>query len=200
MGIRCGNGAAHYHESIREVKECHARKYAAQGRPMRGMEENPANSFAHGTAHVERQTFAEPTGKRETFERTDIPGLGNGTLPKRPAFDPETLEDGFYALPDSENESLPAVYKVIVAVHGSGRKYAKQLNTDTGEWDMARGAIRRLRPEHKMTLAQALEVAKAVSSNPESRLYGRCFKCGLPLTKEESIGRMMGDICAGKFT
>lgn len=106
-------------------------------------------------------------------------------------FDPETLEDGFYVLNG-------VVYKVIVAVHASGRKYAKQLDVD-GSWNRAPGAIRRLRPKHKMTLTQALEVAKRYATDMSSELYGRCFVCGRTLTDEDSIERMMGRVCAGKF-
>lgn len=111
---------------------------------------------------------------------------------KGKGFNPETLEDGFYVRDDN-------VYKVVVAHYGSGRKYAKVLDKDTGEWEMAREAIRNLRPEHKMSLQQALEVAKAQATNPESRLYGRCFKCGRVLTLEESIARFMGQTCADSF-
>lgn len=150
---------------------------------------NPANSFANGTAHVEAGTF----------ERMDIPGLGNVPVRKTPDFDTETLDDGFYALRDPNGENLPVVYKVIVAVHGSGRKYAKRLNTDTGEWGMARGAIRLLRPEHKMSLEDALKVAKAVATDVNGALYGRCFKCGRTLTAEDSIERFMGPVCAESF-
>lgn len=153
---------------------------------------NPANSFAHGTAHVEV----------ETFERMDIPGLGSVPVPKAPAFDPHSLEDGFYALPDPEGAALPVVYKVVHnVVQGDGtRAYAKRLNTDTGEWQMARGGISLLRPEHKMTLEQALKVAKVVAKDVNGALYGRCFKCGRTLTAEDSIERFMGPVCAESFS
>lgn len=132
-------------------------------------EGNPANSFANGTAHVEVQSGAAVA-----------------------RFDPEALDDGFYVR-DEE------VYKVIVAVHGSGRKYAKRLDTATGRWEMAPGAVRKLRPEMKMTLDQALTVARKVASDVDGRLYGRCFVCGRTLTDEDSIDRMMGPVCAEKF-
>lgn len=119
------------------------------------------------------------------------------TRPTRPTrevqFNPETLEDGFYVRDNT-------VYKVIVAVHGSGRKYAKQLDKTTGVWEMAPGAVRTLRPHHRMTLAQAIAVAKVVATDVNGQLYGRCFVCGRPLTAEDSIDRMMGPVCAGKFS
>lgn len=121
----------------------------------------------------------------------------DATKPKpvpRDRFDPNTLESGFY-VKDEE------VFKVVFNVaQGDGtRAYAKRLNGETGEWEMARGAIRTLRPEMKMSLEQALEVAKSQATNVESRLYGRCFVCGRELTHEDSIDRMMGPVCAGKF-
>lgn len=136
----------------------------------------------------------ESDSRFHKIEFVSVPGLPGVTVPSpsAPGFDPQSLEDGFYVYQDD-------VYKVIIAHHGSGRKYAKVLDKKSGEWDMARSAVRNLRPEHMMTLPQALEVAKAQATNPESRLYGRCFKCGKVLTKEESIARFMGDRCAGSF-
>lgn len=175
----------------------------------------PQTSFfcaEHGAA-AERQGF-QLTSLKETAQSrrvdatpkptpddgmVEIPGLNGVRVPRSDGFDAEMLEDGFYALSDPEGAHLPVVYKVIVAVHGSGRKYAKRLNTDNGEWDMARGGIRLLRPEHKMTLEEALKVAKVVANDVEGRLYGRCWICGRELTNEDSIERFMGPVCAAKF-
>lgn len=147
----------------------------------------------YGTAHIEKQTAEE--------EMVEVPGLSGVWVPKNPVpeFDPETLEDGFYAKPTGNEIDSYEVYKVIVAVHGTGRKYAKRLNMTTGEWEMARGSVRTLRPEMRMNLKQALAVAKSVATNVEGRLYGRCFVCGRTLTREDSIERMMGTTCAGYF-
>src|SRR5688500_7563697 len=130
-----------------------------------------------------------------------IPGLPGVRVPagKSSAFDPETLEDGFYALPIPTSPGDFHVFKVIVAVHKTGRKYAKLLNTETGEWDMAPGRVRDLRPEMRMTLDQALAVARVVANDVNGALYGRCFKCGRTLTAEDSIERFMGPVCAGSF-
>ena len=112
------------------------------------------------------------------------------------------------------------VYRVQVAVHGSGNLYAKRLEmtgyqgdssdeyisvtlTDIRQakdpeyagiqWEVkfryAAGAISKIKPEWRMTKEDASKFGA---------LYGSCVKCGLPLTKEESIERGMGDICAGK--
>lgn len=93
----------------------------------------------------------------------------------------ESVTDGMY-MRDG------VVYKVQIAKQGSGRLYAKRL-TEHG-FEYAPGAIRDLRPEHKMTLEQAKEYG---------RLYGTCCSCGRDLTDEESIANGIGPICAKKF-
>lgn len=157
---------------------------------------------------------ANYTDPRATQGMVKIPGLDNVYVPAngrdgladinaelartrrtRPAaqrrFDTESLEDGFYVYDK-------IVYKVIVAHHGSGRKYAKRLLSN-GKWETARGAITRLRPEHKMTLKQALATAKVYATDVDGELYGRCFVCGRTLTDEESIKANIGPVCAAKF-
>lgn len=101
----------------------------------------------------------------------------------------ERAEEGFYRQGDE-------VYKVVVAVHGSGLRYAKRLVHDVdpndrplGRWRMAEGMVFKLKPVDKLGFEEACKLGK---------LYGFCIRCGLTLTKEESIERGMGDICAGK--
>ncbi len=114
------------------------------------------------------------------------------------------VAEGFY-LKDG------VVFKVQKAVHGSGRLYAKELvpyevdapeallqtgykppvgkKFHKGTWEYRPGAYKLLTMEHKLTAEQAIELGK---------LYGMCVKCGATLTREESIERGMGPICAGK--
>ena len=80
------------------------------------------------------------------------------------------------------------VFKVQKAVHGSGNLYAKELID--GSFEYAPGAIRKLRVEDKMTLAEAQEYG---------RLYGVCIVCGRTLTDESSIEAGIGPICVKKF-
>lgn len=88
------------------------------------------------------------------------------------------------------------IYKVKHAVHGSGRLYAQKLCTEgTGKdadvwYEIARGIVTKLRPEHKLTR----ERAEAFGA-----LYGHCIRCARPLTDEDSISRMMGRVCASKL-
>lgn len=93
------------------------------------------------------------------------------------------IEDGIY-FKDG------VVYKVIHAVHGSGKQYAKALNTDSGRFEYAAGAIRNLTPAHRMTREQASEFG---------HLYGICCACGATLTDETSIELGIGPVCGKRF-
>ncbi len=95
--------------------------------------------------------------------------------------------EGTYRTPDGE------IYRVVIAVHGSGHPYARRLvvvEHGRADWEMAKGMVYRLRPEWKMTLEQAAEFG---------RLYGVCAHCSAPLTDPESIERGIGPVCARKF-
>lgn len=130
----------------------------------------------------------EPVGFGQASAALDI--LFDSPFQSRPK--QNDLPDGFYVR-DSE------VYKVIVAVHGSGNKYAKKLDQTTGEWEMASGAIAKLTTDHAMSLDQALRVAKVVATDVDGRLYGRCFMCSTILTDERSIADGLGPVCSGKL-
>ena len=89
------------------------------------------------------------------------------------------------------------VYKVQIAVHGSGKPYAKTLDFETGKFEYANGAIYNVNVKAPMTKAEAQEIAKKYRSNVELESY--CFICGLPLTDETSMDRGIGPICWGKL-
>lgn len=108
----------------------------------------------------------------------------------KPAAAKAEVTEGMYKMGEQ-------IYKVQRAVHGSGNLYAKVLTRpedafDSTDWkfEYAPGAVRRLRPEHKLTL----EEAKAFGA-----LYGTCCCCGRTLTNEDSIAEGIGPICAGKL-
>lgn len=107
------------------------------------------------------------------------------------------------------------IYKVQVAVHGSGLPYAKRLvvdevpcetcshqfstdcpacNGSSGSYrtyfEYAPGAIRQLDQSHRLTLEQAKEFGA---------LYGTCCVCGRTLTNETSIEAGIGPTCAGRL-
>lgn len=104
------------------------------------------------------------------------------------ADNPEPVGEGWYRKDEK-------IYKVVSG-RNSGRMYAKVLvhYTDDkgkprGKWKYSAGAINEIRPEHLMTIENQTEFGK---------LYGFCVRCGIPLSKEESQERGMGDICWGK--
>lgn len=104
---------------------------------------------------------------------------------------PGAQTDGIYRTPTGE------IYKVQVAVHGSGQLYAKRLviiehedGTRSGEFEIARGMVRKLDPSWKLTLEQAREFGS---------LYGFCVRCGATLTDEGSIAAGIGPVCATRF-
>lgn len=100
------------------------------------------------------------------------------------------LTDGMYRLADG------TIYKVQVAVHGSGNLYAKRLVLDASvtpahvSFEYEQGAMRKLTIADKMTLEQAKEFGA---------LYGTCCMCGRTLTDERSIANGIGPICEGRF-
>lgn len=127
---------------------------------------------------------------------TDMMEVRNNPTAARPEVQTAPqITDGMYRTPDGE------IYKVQVAVHGSGRLYAKKLvelevprelkkGTRTHEFAYEAGALQKLTPEMKMTLDQAKEWGS---------LYGTCCKCGLTLTDEKSIAAGIGPICSESF-
>jgi len=78
------------------------------------------------------------------------------------------------------------VYKVKRSQ--AGHLYAMLL-TDEG-FIFQRGAIRNIKPEHRMTLEEAKKYGQQT---------GTCCQCGRELTNENSIREGIGPICAGKF-
>lgn len=91
------------------------------------------------------------------------------------------------------------IYKVQVAVHGSGQPYAKRLvlgprDELTGipemSWVYAPGASKALTTVTLMPVEAAQEFG---------RLYNRCCVCGRVLTDETSVARGIGPICEGRF-
>lgn len=82
------------------------------------------------------------------------------------------------------------IWKVQVAVHGSGNPYAKRLTDPaTATFEYAPGAISRLSEATLMTLDEAREYG---------HLYGMCIRCGRTLTDEDSIAYGVGPVCAQK--
>lgn len=114
------------------------------------------------------------TEKRRT-ERAASPVVPN--VPVKP------VTEGMYELDGS-------VYRVKMS--GAGRLYAMLLMITDGEgsFEYAQGVIRRIRPEHRMSLERASEL---------SVRYHFCVRCAKELTKKSSVAQGMGDTCASKM-
>ena len=119
-----------------------------------------------------------------------------GEAPARRRNTPEVEADGMY-----RNPATGEVFKVQVAVHGSGKLYAKKLvkldepvmkRGKEAHYDfvMASGAIMTIKPEWRLSREDAAEFGK---------LYGCCIRCGLVLTDEDSIDLGIGPDCRKKF-
>lgn len=106
----------------------------------------------------------------------------------------EQVTEGMYRVGED-------IYKVQKS-RQSGMLYAKLMteleyprtdkrgNVITHEFEYAPGAMRKIKAEHRMTLQEAAQFGKET---------GTCCNCGRTLTKQESIDRGIGPICAGKF-
>lgn len=99
-------------------------------------------------------------------------------LPRKPKVE---IAEGMWIAEhtDVDGETHARIFKVQVAVHGSGRLYAKELNPTNGKFEYAPGGVKFLATEgRQMTLDEAREYGT---------LYGRCIVCGRTLTDEDSI-------------
>lgn len=152
---------------------------------LRGLDADLAELASEYTGHMDIYNLWTP-GREGNISRW-IDRLIAKVSELRKAQPAAGIEDGMYVL-DGE------IFKVQHAVHGSGQQYAKRLIPngpgERAKFVYAPGAVRKLRPEHRMTMDQAREWGA---------LYGTCVRCGLVLTAEDSIERMMGPVCAGKI-
>jgi len=170
--IKCGN-CAETHDSVDQVRKCH--KLGGSSTAFRGPSSAPGRVFHDYYRKTNAAERAEE-GRQAAQVKTK----------KRAA-------EGIY-------RKSGTIYKVQIAHHGSGQAYAKRLvetgvkDPKTGKnkwrWEMARGFVFELRPEHALTRDQAAEFGK---------LYGVCCVCGTILTDEKSIEAGIGPICADKF-
>lgn len=131
-------------------------------------------------------------------EARNAPVVVTTTTVAPPKNNSTAADEGMYRM-DGE------IYKVQLAVHGSGFPYAKRLVklaepvtiirrgkeiVKTHDFEIAKGMQFKLKPEHKMSFDEAKEWGA---------LYGACCVCGITLTAEDSIERGIGPVCASKF-
>lgn len=134
---------------------------------------------------IDFASLTKRTASREIDRLLSLPKKNRGAL--RPV-STEVAPEGFHKVGDE-------IYKVQIAVHGSGKAYAKRLVPDSSKasgfgFEYAPGAISRLSTETLLTLEEAKEFG---------RLYGVCCVCAATLTDDRSIEAGIGPICAGKF-
>jgi hypothetical protein len=177
MNIKCGN-CQQRHESVGDVRSCY------QG-----------STYAR-TSVLDAQRSAPINPPRKPVDLS------------APA--PEyswVTQDGMYRNPETGE-----IWKVqFNRATGDGRRlYAKQLELDSAitgdtitriplsddrggaeqfraEFVYAPGAIRNIRPKWRMTIEDAKKFGA---------MYGTCVRCARTLTREESIDRAMGPVCA----
>lgn len=154
------------------------------------------DSMVDARAHYHNLTWAQVKGVLNCL-RADLVRDEARASQSAPVARKELTQDGMYRLSDG------TIYKVQIAVHGSGKLYAKRLIVNDAEWSSSRGitaakvtfeyeagATRKLTDADKMTLEQAKEFGA---------LYGTCCVCGRTLTDETSIAAGIGPICARRF-
>ena len=107
-----------------------------------------------------------------------------GALLEAPKVEGQNEQDA----PEGIHEWFGKYVKVQVAIHGSGKKYAKVFNPGLKKWDyVGREPLKDLREDTLLTAEQAAEFG---------HLYGMCVYCGRGLTDERSIAVGYGPICA----
>lgn len=97
----------------------------------------------------------------------------------------EPVTDGMYLVGETvykvQMSQTGHLYAKVLVQHGAGVK---------ATFEYAAGAMRIIRPEHRMDLASA----KAYGA-----LYGQCVVCGRTLTNEVSIEASIGPVCASRL-
>ncbi len=111
-------------------------------------------------------------------ELKELPFKGESAMVKAPAVE---VSEGVYLVDKT-------VYKVKVAVHGSGSLYASKWDPEDEKWDYCG---QRVFPMLTQDARMTPEQAKAWGD-----LYGRCVRCDLPLTNEISQAHGYGRKCA----
>lgn len=182
-GVRCGNHGTEriYHATLEEVRGCYR--------------------DAQFSAYHDRKA-------NETF--SPEPDLSAFDDPSLPTSCPKTMQeaakpvdsDGMY-----RNPVTGQIFKVYVTVHGAHQRVAKELRVlPENQWHTktvrgkqvtikaefvycGKAGLKGLTAEMKMTLEEGKKYGA---------IYGVCVRCSATLTREESIERAMGPVCAGK--
>lgn len=188
--IKCGNCKGK-HKTVAEARNCYSAKQPADRTFPATPGQQDFVRFLINDRVMEQHLVAKATkmlNRGLTFQEASRIIDYTKPLPRKgkPANKPQ-VDEGMYQMNGQ-------IYRVQMAVHGSGYLYAKVLvpPTMTGgkpRFKRAPSALYKLRPEHRMTPEQAAEFGA---------LYGFCVVCGRTLTDEQSIAKGIGPICETK--
>lgn len=111
------------------------------------------------------------------------------------AFDPQTLEIGIYEVDDHiykvrQNRAKTRKYAEVLSFTVSeALRLTKAGSTIKAQYVFERGAIFRIRPEHRITGKRAEEL---------SIVFTSCIVCGRTLKAAASVARAIGPVCIKK--
>lgn len=212
-GIKCGN-CRDRHTSVDEVKACYAQMQAnveAQRAELAAEQAYERHLEDRGFDDARAQEDHEARTGAVSFEedRRRWEGSEYGHEPHTAGYEAQRswgqektpdLADGIYRNPQTGD-----IFKIYRTVHGANQTVAKRLvlldepytKTSRGKEVEVRAefiyegkkGLRGLTSEMRMTLEEAKKYGA---------LYGVCVRCCLTLTREESIERSMGPVCAKK--
>lgn len=128
--------------------------------------DNPAEALAWLDTHK----LSKATASAKITEYKAMPTINRAA----------ELDEGMYRVGED-------IYKVYFT--RNGHIATKQLTAEGFEYT-GRKPLAMIKPEHRMTLEQAMEYGQ---------ITGTCCNCGRLLTNEESIANGIGPICASKF-
>lgn len=195
-GVKCGNHyQPTYHANVTEVRDCFRNSGKGIQR-VESLDEKLDKAFGEldaFDAEIQRR-------EREEDERVARAKLDRD-VPVCPVTKPVSKE-GVYRNPQTGD-----IFKVYRTVHGANQLVAKKLVVlPEAQWypKTVRGKETTVKAEFEYqgktglrglteSMLMTLEEAKQYGA-----LYGVCVRCGLTLTKEKSIERAMGDVCAAK--
>lgn len=136
--------------------------------------------------------------KKFTFSMaSETIGMIKGYLDKEEQV--RKVEEGVYLNPESgkffqvrKARGSSRLYAMKLSIYDEGSKYSDGTweRRPQMEWIYVTGLIRDIDPEWRITEEQA----KAFGDK-----YNTCIKCGLELSKPESIERGMGPVCAKRI-
>lgn len=190
-GIKCGNHpATTYHASVIEVREC----FRHSGKGTQRVEDLDAKLDAAFDIAIQRREREEDERAAQAKLDRDMPEVCSMSKP--------VTEDGIY-----RNPQTGQIFKVYHTVHGRNVQVAKELvvmEESDRYTKRVRGkdvtvkaefVYRGMAPLRTLTasMQMTLEEAKQYGA-----IYGVCIRCAATLTREESIERAMGPVCAGK--